>query len=408
MSSSPAARSTPPDVADGLRPFIDEGDLAGVVTLSWQHGHVLQVNAIGWRDLALRAPMQRDTLFRIASMSKPVTTVAALMLLEQGKLRLEDPIATWAPEFAAPRVLRDPKGPLEDTEPARRPITVEDLMTHRAGIGYAFTTEGPIAAALGALRPGGNERPEDWMAALGRLPLAAQPGEQMLYGLSTDVLGVIVERIAGMPLRDLLHSRVFEPLGMTDTDFFVPAEKRDRLATLYQPAAAGRGLEPVAMPVPEAPPVLASGGAGLVSTADDYLRFARMLLGDGALDDVRLLRPETVQAMRRNRLTPAQRAASFLGMPMWEGLGFGLGVSVVETPGANLFAVGSQGAFGWPGAWGTWWLADPERDLVLIYLVQHFIPLTPGAADQVFAGRGLAGRRALPVFQQLSYASLAG
>ena len=398
-------------VTKALQPFVERGELSGVVTLTWRGGEVLQSDALGWRDIESRSPMRRDTLFRIASMTKPITTVAALMLLEEGALSLDDPIAKWAPEFASMRVLRDPKGPLSDTEPAARPITVEDLMTHRSGLAYGFTSSGPIAEAheqaLGSVMTT-DMAPDDWMAALAALPLSFQPGVRLHYSHATEVLGFIVGRIAGAPFREVLREKVLGPLGMHDTDFWTPPEKRDRLATLYRYSDTSGGLVPVPMPQRDAPPAYAAGGGGLISTVDDYLPFARLLLNDGEVDGVRLLKPDTVRLMRTDRLTPQQREIPFLGMPMWSGMGFGLGLSVVDAPERNLLGAGSVGSFGWPGAFGTWWQADPVEDLVMLYMVQHSIPLTPDAGAAIAGGRGFAGRMALPAYQRLTYAALEG
>jgi CubicO group peptidase (beta-lactamase class C family) len=333
-----------------LQPFVDGGALSGVVTLFWQDGQVRQVNALGQRDLERGLPMERDTLFRIASMTKPVTTVAALMLLEEGKLKLDDPITKFAPEFADMRVLKSATGPLDEHEPAPRIITIEDLMTHRSGLAYAFTSTGPIAQAhedaLGSPLDA-NMEPDAWMAALAKLPLSYKPGERLHYSHATEVLGFIVARIAGATLGEVLQQRIFGPLGMVDTAFHVPPEKRDRAAVLYRfDEDAGR-LVPVPMPHYDAPPAYQAGGGGLWSTVDDYLKFARMLLGNGEVDGVRLLKPETVADMRMNRLTPEQREVPFLGMPFWAGMGFGLGLSVVDdrrrTPWAWARPVRSAG-----------------------------------------------------------------
>jgi CubicO group peptidase (beta-lactamase class C family) len=409
-----AVRGFQPDllaqVPAGLQPFVNNGDLSGAVTLIWRGGKIAQVNTLGFRDLEAKAPMQRDTLFWIASMTKPVTTVAALMLMEAGALKLSDPITRWAPEFADMRVVRDPNGSIEDTVPAHREITIEDLMTHRSGLAYGFSSKGPLAdahdKALGhpLFSP---LDPDGWLASLAAIPLSYQPGERLHYSHATEVLGFLVGRIAGTSLRQFLMERIFGPLGMRDTDFWVAPEKRDRLATLYGFDEGKGGLVPVPMPLPDSPPAYTAGGGGLISTADDYLKFARMLLNDGEVDGVRLLRPETVRDMRTNRLTPEQREVPFLGLPMWAGMGFGLGLSVVDAPERNMLGVGSVGSFGWPGAYGTWWQADPVKDLITIFLIQHAIPLGPDAGSAIAAGRGMAGRMALPAFQRLTYAALA-
>jgi CubicO group peptidase (beta-lactamase class C family) len=395
-------------VPAALQGVVDAGSLAGVVTLLWRRGEVAQVNTVGYRDLATQAPMARDTLFRIASMTKPVTSVAALMLIEEGKLRLEDPITKWLPEFKDMQVLKDATGPVDDTYPAAREITVEDLFTHRAGLAYAFTSQGPIAhaheKALGS--PLGTPlTPDEWLAALGSLPLSYPPGERLHYSHATEVLGFLAARVEGKPLGEVLKARIFDPLGMDDTSFWLEPGKRDRLARLYQ--AAPEGLKDVSFPHADTAPAYEAGGGGLISTADDYLKFARMLLGKGEVDGVRLLKPETVEMMTANRLTEAQRAIPFLGMPFWLGQGFGLGVSmIVDAEKHAWMGAGGTGAFGWPGAFGTWWQADPENDLIVIYLVQDSMPLGPEAVTAMANQERPSGRLALPVFQKMVYAAL--
>jgi CubicO group peptidase (beta-lactamase class C family) len=398
-------------VRPALQRFVDSGELAGIVTLTSLHGEIVQAEAIGWSDIETDTPMRSDTLFRIASMTKPITSVAALMLIEEGKLALADPISRWIPELANPRVLRDAAGPLEDTVPAERAITIEDLLTHRSGIGYAFFSEGPLEQAyertLGD--PAMNRlTPDQWLTALGTLPLAYQPGERFHYGHSSDVLGFLIGRVEGMPLRQVLQERIFAPLGMVDTDFWLPYEKRGRLAGLYRYDEYAGKLAKVEVDMYDAPPAYTPGGGGLISSAADYHRFARMLLGGGAVDGIRLLQPETVRLMRTNRLTDAQRRIPFAGMPLWQKNGFGLGVSIAEDPIDNLYACGAPGSMTWPGIYGTWWQADPVHDLIMIYLVQHQVRVSAGSGATIATGRGAAGRRALPVYQRGVYAALTG
>lgn len=396
-------------VRPALQAFVDRGELAGVVTLTSQGGQIVQSEAIGWSDLEAQAPMRPDTLFRIASMTKPITSAAALMLVEEGRIALDDPISRWVPELADPLVLRDAAGPLREVSPARRPITVEDLLTHRAGIAYGFFSEGPLKAAYErALGDPAMTRltPDEWLAALGGLPLAYQPGERFHYGHSTDVLGFLVGRVEGKPLRQVLSERIFAPLGMVDTDFWLPHDKRRRLASLYAYDESSGGLAKVEPEMYDEPPAYTPGGGGLISTAGDYHRFARMILGEGTFDGVRLLRPETVALMRTNRLTDAQREVPFAGMPLWRKSGFGLGLSVAEDVVDNPYACGAPGAMTWPGIFGTWWQADPANDLVMIYLVQHQVPVSAGSGATIATGQGAAGRRALPVYQQAVYAAL--
>jgi CubicO group peptidase (beta-lactamase class C family) len=397
-------------IPPALQAVVDAGDLSGFVTLIWRKGEEAQVNTVGWRDVEAGAPMTRDTLFRIASMTKPVTSIAALMLLEEGKLRLEDPITRWLPEFSGMQVLKDPAGPIEDTYPAARDITVEDLMTHRAGLAYAFTSVGPIGQAHeDRLGPplGTPLTPDVWLKALGGLPLSYPPGERFHYSHATEVLGFLVARIEGKPLGQVLKDRIFGPLGMHDTDFWCPPEKRARMAKLYRIDPATDRLQDVSFPHVDSQPAFEAGGGGLISTADDYLKFARMMLGKGEVDGVRLVKAKTIELMTENRLTDTQRAIPFMGIPFWMGQGFGLGVSVITDPQLQAWmGAGSKGAFGWPGAFGTWWQADSAEEMVLIYLIQNSMPLGPEAAAQLATGQRMGGRAALPVFQKLVYGAL--
>lgn len=396
-------------IRPALEAFVASGELAGVVTLTSRRGDVVQAEAVGWRDVEAKAPMQSDTLFRIASMTKPITSVAAMMLVEEGKIALADPIARWIPELADLRVLRDAAGALDNTVPARRAITVDDLLTHRSGIAYAPFSEGPLKQAYEEVLgdPGMNRLSVDaWLAALGTLPLAYQPGERFHYGHSTDVLGFLIGRVEGKPLRQVLQERIFAPLGMADTDFWLPQAKRSRLASLYGYEADAGRLAKVEVEMYDEPPAYTPGGGGLISTAADYHRFARMLLNGGALGGVRLLRPETVRLMQTNRLTDAQRLTPFVGMPLWRKSGFGLGVSIAEDLTDNPYACGAPGAITWPGVFGTWWQADPVNDLIMIYLIQHRVPVSANAGSTIATGRGAAGRRALPVYQHGVYDAL--
>jgi len=397
-------------IPPALQGVIDAGDLSGFVTLIWRGGEELQFNALGHRDIDAGLPMTRDTLFRIASMTKPVTSVAALMLIEEGKLRLEDPITKWMPKFSNMQVLKDPQGPVEAAYPSPREITVEDLFTHRSGLAYGFTSIGPIAytyqRALGDVLTN-NMGPDAWLAALGGLPLTYPPGERFHYSHATDVLGLLVGRVAGMDFRDFLFQRIFKPLGMTDTDFWVPPAKRGRLAKMYRMKDDQSGLEVAPFPLVDAPPAFCGGGGGLISGLDDYLKFARMLLGNGEVDGVRLLKPETVALMRTNRLTDEQRAIPFMGIPFWAGQGFGLGLSVItDVEKQAWMGAGSNGAFGWPGAFGTWWRGDPAEDMIMIYLIQNSMALGPEAASQLATGQRMGARAALPMFQNLTYAAI--
>jgi CubicO group peptidase (beta-lactamase class C family) len=388
---------------------VDAGDLSGAVTLVWRAGEELQFDAVGLRNIAKNQPMTRDTIFRIASMTKPITSVAALMLMEEGKLKLDDPITKWLPEFEHMQVLKNATGPVEETYPAPRAITVEDLMTHRAGLAYGFTSMGPIAhahqKALGDVLAA-EMSADAWLAALASLPLTYPPGERFHYSHATDVLGFLVGRVAGMPFRDFLMQRILGPLGMVDTDFWIPPAKRDRGAIVYR-AAADAALEPVPFPDLEGPPAFTGGGGGLASTLDDYLKFIRMMMNGGEFEGTRYLKPETIALMLENRLSDAQREIPFMGIPFWAGQGFGLGVSIVtDAPKQAWMGPATNGAFSWPGAFGTWWRADPAEDLILIYLIQNSMPLGPEAASQLATGQRMGARMALPMFQGLAYQAI--
>ncbi len=278
------------------------------------------------------------------------------------------------------RVLREARGPLDRTEPARRPITFDDLMTHRSGLAYVFSVLGPLASAYGKLSL--RQDQDRWLAEVAKLPLAHQPGERLTYSHSTDVLGIALSRIESKPLSQVLSERIFAPLGMSDTGFSVDAAGRRRSATMYQLTADNTLTHDVMGPAPITDPPFCTGGAGLFSTADDYLKFARMLLAGGTVDGVRVLSEESVRLMRTDRLTPEQKQYPFLGAPFWVGRGFGLNLSVVTDPAKSrqLFAPGGLGTFSWPGAYGTWWQADPSADLILIYLIQNHPNLSVDAA----------------------------
>jgi CubicO group peptidase (beta-lactamase class C family) len=390
-----------------IREACDAGLLAGAVTVVWRHGEVLQVNEIGYRDIHAGLPMRRDTLFRIASMTKPVTVAAAMSLVDAGKLALRDPIVRWLPEFADMRVLDDPTGPLDRIHPARRAILVEDLLTHTSGLAYGFSVSGPIARAYVRLPFG--QGPDVWLAALAVLPLVHQPGERLTYSHAIDVLGVLVSRIEGKPFHQVLDERILGPAGMRDTGFFVPAEKRPRAATMYRLDEHDRLQHGVMGPPHVSPPAFPNAGGGLWSTADDYLRFARMLLADGAIDGVRVLSAESARAMRTDRLPAEQKRHPFLGAPFWIGRGFGLNLSVVTDPAksAPLFGPGGLGTFSWPGAYGTWWQADPAADLILLYLVQNLPALSADAAAAIAGNTSRAKLQAVqPKFVRRTYRAL--
>ena len=385
---------------------IDAGLLSGAVTVAWQAGEVLQVNELGYRDVEAGLPMQRDTMFRIASMTKPVTVAAAMTLVDEGRLALTDPVTKWLPELSDLRVMNDVRGSLDDAVPAERPITIDDLMTHRSGFAYVFSVLGPLARAYGKLSH--RQDQDGWLADLAKLPLAHQPGARLTYSVSTDVLGIVLSRIEGKPLAEVLRERILEPAGMPDTGFSVGPDGRARAATMYR--LDGDTLRHDSMgPAPIKDPPLCSGGAGLWSTADDYLRFVRMLLGFGTVDGTRVLSEESARLMRTDRLTDEQRRYPFLGMPYWIGRGFGLNLSVVTEPAKSrqLFGPGGKGTFTWPGAYGTWWQADPSADLILLYLIQNHPDMSGDSAAAVAGNTSLAKLQGVqPKFVRRTYQAL--
>jgi CubicO group peptidase (beta-lactamase class C family) len=393
--------------AASVREVCDAGVLAGAVTMVWQRGELLQVNEIGYRDIDAGLPMQRDTLFRIASMTKPVTVAAVMSLVDDGKLTLKDPVTRWAPELADVRVLDDPHGPLDRTHPLSRAILIEDLLTHTSGLAYAFSVSGPISKAY--MRLPFHQGPDAWLAELAKLPLVHQPGDRVTYSHAIDLLGVIASRVDRKPFHEVLDERVLGPAGMPDTGFFVTPEARRRAATMYRLTDEHQLQHGVMGPPHITPPSFCNAGGGLWSTADDYLRFVRMLLGDGSVDGVRVLSPESVRLMRTDRLTDEQKRHNFLGAPYWVGRGFGLNLSVVTDPAKSvpLFGPGGVGTFSWPGAYGTWWQADPGADLILIYLIQNLPDLSVDAATAVAGNTSLAKlRTAQPKFVRRTYQAL--
>ncbi|MFC4504842.1 MULTISPECIES: serine hydrolase domain-containing protein [Streptomyces] len=348
-----------------LRKYVDDGTVPGAVGLV-ARGEEVEVVAVGSVDAAGSAPMTRETLFRIASITKPLTAAALLTLVDDGTLTLDAPIAEWLPELASPTVVRTPSGPLDDVVPAARPITVEDLLTSRPGWGFPSDFSLPAVQALFAVQKDGRApqaypEPDAWLSDLARTPLLHQPGEAWLYGTASDLQGILIARASGRGLPEFLSERLFEPLGMKDTAFEVPKEKRDRFTTAYRTDSAG------ALEVTDTPdgqwstvPAFPSGGGGLASTADDWLAFARLLLTSGA----GLLSPTSVSRMTANHLTAAQRE---LGGLFLEGQGWGHGGSVdVEA----LDPWNVPGRYGWVGGTGTTAHVVPQTGTVTILLTQ--------------------------------------
>ncbi|KAA2255938.1 beta-lactamase family protein [Solihabitans fulvus] len=369
---------------DVLAGYVERGELPGLVAVVGRHGET-NVDAIGRMSFD-GDPMRSDTLFRLASLTKPITAVAAMILVEECVLRLDEPVDRLLPELADRRVLRSLDGPIDDTVPAERPITVRDLLTFRMGFGLLAAPPGsyPIqeAAAEVILGLGGLERTADeWLRRLGELPLMHQPGEKWLYATPADVLGVLIARASGRSLEDFMRERIFDPLGMRDTGFSVPDHAIGRLSTAYAGSTengALRAFDEPANSVFRRPPVFAAGGGGLVSTADDYLAFGQMMLNNGRHGGERILSRPSVRAMTTDQLTPAQKAVSSLVPGYFDTHGWGLGLAVV-TGRDGVAAV--PGRFGWDGGSGTSWAADPEEDMVIILLTQR--AWTSAAAPEI-------------------------
>ncbi len=317
-------------------------------------GDRVEVQAAGCTGIDGSYPIVRDSIFRIASITKPITAAAVMMLVEDGQITLDDPVGPWLPELASPAVVRTPAGPVDDVVPAIRPITVADLLTFRAGYGFPSDFSLPAVRLLvselkqGPPQPQLVVAPDEWMAALARIPLLRQPGEAWLYNTCSDILGVLIARVSGRPLPEFLAERLFGPLGMADTGFEVPARKLDRFTSYYRTGPAG-GLELVDAPGGQwsSLPAFPSGAGGLVSTVDDWHRFARMLLAGGSAGGRQLLSAVSVQQMTTDQLTSSQRHASRLFL---EGQGWGFGGSV-DVEAIDPWNV--TGRYGWVGGTGT-------------------------------------------------------
>jgi CubicO group peptidase (beta-lactamase class C family) len=362
---------------DVMARHVANGSVPGLVTLVYRRGE-LHVDAIGKLDFGDAAPMRRDSLFRIASLTKPITAAAAMILVEERRLRLDDPVDPLLPELANRQVLKRLDSPLKDTVPAKRAITLRDLLTLRPGLGAIMAPPGsyPIQKAMddAGLSPGANlptHDPDEIMKRFGQLPLVHQPGEQWLYHSGFDILGVLIARATGQSLETFLRERLFAPLGMKDTAFSVPANKVDRLTTsyyhdpekgslvLFDKARGGHFTQP---------PLFQSGGGGLVSTIDDYFAFGLMMLNNGKLGNTRILSRPSVTLMTTDQITPAQKAASYFFPEFWESRGWGFGVAVV-TRRDKLAA--TPGRYGWDGGYGTSWYADPQEEMLAILMSQR-------------------------------------
>ncbi len=373
-----------------MQGLVDEGRLAGVVTAVARHGKIVHFESAGYRDIEAGAPMTNDTLFRIYSMTKPITGVALMMLYEEGKFLLSDPVEKYIPELSDLQVAAglDENGELL-TEPASHPMTVRELMAHTGGLTYGiFSASGVDSMYVEADLLNNDISLKEMITRLGAIPLRQQPGTMWHYSVAVDVQGYLVEVLSGMAFDDFLDERLFGPLGMGDTDFYVPPEKVDRFAQVYTYDPEGNlaasemfgGLNGYFED-----PVLKSGGGGLVSSTMDYLKFTQMLANGGELNGVRILSPLTIDLMRRNQL-PRGLPDNILGAP---GTVFGLDFAVVTDPvEAESFSVGE---YYWGGAAGTWFWIDPVEDLIVVGMIQQW-------------GQGLPNVRALS--RQLTYQAI--
>jgi len=365
-------------MADTLQAYVDRGEVPGLVALI-ARGDTVHVVAAGVQDRDSGVAMARDSLFRIASMTKPIAAAAAMILVEDGKLRLDEPVDRLLPELANRRVLRTLGSEIDDTVPADRPITLRDLLTFRCGFGAVMARPGayPIQKAMSdaGFAPGPSPAdfpPDEWIARFARLPLIQQPGTSWLYHTGSDILGVLIARAAQTPFDAFLAERIFAPLGMVDTGFSVPADKIGRLTTsymldrrsgnivVYDQAEGGRWSRP---------PVFASGGGGLVSTVDDYLAFSRMMLNLGRHEGGRILSRPTVELMTTDQLTPAQKAVSPFYPGFWDANGWGFGMSVTTARQGYL----TVGSYGWDGGMGSTARNDPTEGLTCILLTQRMM-----------------------------------
>jgi CubicO group peptidase (beta-lactamase class C family) len=368
---------------------VAKGEVPGIVTLV-ARGEDVHVDTIGQVAFGSAGAMRRDTIFRITSMTKPILAAATMMLVDDGTLALDEPVDRLLPELADRKVLKRIEGPLDDTVPARRPITVEDLLTFRMGHGLIFepsfdppypivTAARELQLVMGPPDPRTPHSPDEWLRRFATLPLIYQPGERWQYNTGSLVLSVLVARASGEPLADFFRSRIFEPLGMKDTAFSISTQQAARLPSHYMTDfQTGRmTLQTVSGPdVWTTPPPFPSGAAGLVSTNDDYLSFARLMLDEGVHQNRRLLSEGSVRLMTTNHLTPEQMAG---GDPVLGGRGWGYGVAVATKP-DDVSSV--PGRYGWNGGYGTFWFNDPNQKLVAIAMTQTSDVLFNGTADE--------------------------
>jgi len=379
MSNGELSKARLGRMHDVMTGYVERGEVPGLVTLVSRRGEV-HIDAIGTLAYEDSDPIRRDTIFRISSMTKPITAVATMILMEECKIRLDEPVDRLLPELAGRQVLKHLDGRLDDTVPANRPITVRDLLTFRMGFGQMMAPPDayPILKVanekqigMGPPSPDTLPAPDEWIRRLGQLPLMHQPGEMWMYNTGSDVLGVLIARASGQQLEAFLRERIFEPLGMKDTGFSVPSHKLDRLATSYWTNFVSGKIEvydDAKGSQWSRPPAFPSGAGGLVSTIDDYLAFGQMMLNQGRHSGERILSRLSVETMTTDQLTPEQKAVSGLVPGDFDNLGWGFGMSVV-TRRDDVAAV--PGRYGWDGGMGTSWYSDPREEMVTILMTQQ-------------------------------------
>lgn len=364
-----------------IRASVDQGRFPGVMTMVARHGKIVTFNSYGMADVATGRPLTKDTIFRIYSMTKPMTAVAMMMLFEEGKWKLDDPVTKFIPEFAHLKVVKsvnaDGSPVLED---ARRPPTMREMMSHTAGFGYGLSADNPVDRAYIQQQVLFSQGLQQMVDRTARIPLKYQPGTNWAYSNTPELQGYIVEKLSGMSLGQFMSSRIFKPLGMVDTGFTLTAAQRPRLASLYAGDPASGKLIPITsafgkpLPDPTLPPVNESGGGGLMSTMADYARFCQMLLNRGTLDGVRLLSPAAVELLHTNVVpqvvydTPDPTRL----ISLRDGIGFGMNMLVEPEPRKYGSLVGAN-TMSWGGAAGTWFWVDPTNDMFVIGMTQRFL-----------------------------------
>jgi len=348
-----------------MQALVDRNQLPGVVTMVAKDGKVVEFDVAGKRDVESGAPLQKDSIFRIYSMSKPITGVAMMMLFEEGKWQLNDPVSKHIPEFANLKVAKvNPQSGAVTQVAPDHPMTMRELMSHSGGLTYGVFGSTPVDKMYTDVNVLDRDATLQAMIdKLGKIPLLHQPGERWHYSVSVDVQGYLVEKLSGQPFAEFLKQRIFDPLGMKDTAFYVPADKLNRFVSFYTYDKDRKFVAHPGIPDFSKPPGAPSGGGGLVSTAMDYMRFCQMLLNGGELDGHRLLSPLSVQLMRSNVLPVSART-------MGPGTGFGLDFAVVEDPVA-AGGYGGEGTFYWGGYAGTWFWIDPVYNLIVVGMIQQ-------------------------------------